>query len=118
MCFQNAATYSANKNEYSIVSGWKVGDFFASVGTILVPHYWLIHDETGIYYDTSPNHPDDNQNYEYVVDMDIYKNVTRTSYIPPAVLVTEGGLLQARLGEKRFYEIDKIDVVELYSLVR
>jgi hypothetical protein len=117
-CFQNAAFFSADKKEYSIVSGWLVGDHFESTGTVFVPHYWLEHTPSNVYYDTSPTALNDTQFYDYILDMDIYKHLTQTSYVPPPVVVRENGSLQARLNDGRFIGIEKIDVLELYQLVR
>ena len=117
-CFQNAAHFSANKKEYSIVSGWLVGDKFDRVGTIFVPHYWLFHAPTGAYFDTSPTAIHDIQDFDYVKDMDIMKFLTRTSYIPPPVLLRPDGRLKVRISESNLVDIDHIDVQYLYSLVR
>lgn len=117
-CFNNAAFFSANNKEYSIVSGWLVGDNFHQLGTIFVPHYWLIHTPSGNYFDTSPTAIEDIQEYEYVKDMDIFRHVTRTSYVPPPVILKEDGKLQVRLSESQFVDVKCIDIEHLFSLVR
>ena len=117
-CFNNAALYSASNKEYSIVSGWLVGDNFHQLGTVFVPHYWLIHIPSGNYFDTSPTAIEDIQEYEYVKDMDIYRYLTRTSYVPPPVILREDGNLQVRISETQFLDVNSIDIEHLYSLVR
>jgi hypothetical protein len=117
-CFNNAALFSANNKEYSVVSGWLVGDNFHQLGTVFVPHYWLIHTPSGSYFDTSPTAIEDIQDYEYVKDMDIYRYLNRTSYVPPPVILREDGSLQVRLSESHFVDVTSIDIEHLYSLVR
>jgi len=117
-CFQNAAFFSADRKEYEIVSGWLVGDHFESLGTVFVPHYWVLHTPSGEYFDTSPTAEEDIQLYEYVLDMDIYLNLTQTSYVPPPVILRESGLLQVRLSETQLIDIETIDIRHLYSLIR
>ena len=117
-CFQNSAFFSADKKEYQIVSGWLVGDYFKEVGTMFIPHYWVEHVPDGVYFDTTPKDPNQTQEFEYVLDMDIYKHLTQTSYIPPPVIVRDNGSLQARLEDGRCVNIKKIDVLELYKLIR
>jgi len=115
-CFQNAAFFSADKKDYEIVSGWLVGDNFENLGVAFIPHYWVLHTPSNEYFDTSPTAEEDIQLYDYVLDMDIYLNLTQTSYVPPSVILRESGLLQARLSETKFVDIDTIDVSHLYSL--
>ena len=117
-CFQNAAFYSAANKEFEIVSGWLVGDDYLDLGTVFVPHYFLKHKPSGVYYDTSPTAPDDIQCYEYVLDMDIYKLANRTSYVPPPVIVRENGLLEVRVAAAEFVSVKEIDIEHLYSLIR
>ena len=117
-CFQNAAFYSAANKEVEIVSGWLVGDDYLDLGTVFVPHYWLRHKPTAFYYDTSPSATEDIQNYEYVLDMDIYRFANQTSYVPPPVIVRENGLFEVRVADSNFVSIKSIDVENLYSLVR
>jgi len=117
-CFNNAALFSANNKEYSIVSGWLIGDNFHQLGTVFIPHYWLIHTPSGNYFDTSPTAIKDIQEYEYVKDMDIYRQVTRTSYVPPPVILREDGKLQVRLSETHLVDVNSIDIEHLFSLVR
>ena len=118
LCFQNAAIFAATREGYELVSGWMVGDTEPGFGTILVPHYWVIHITSGEYFDTTPRAAGDDQNYEYVVDMDIYKYVTQTSYIPPAVILREDGSIQARMKTRHYVDLQRIDILELYKLVR
>jgi hypothetical protein len=117
-CFQNSAFFSAANKEFEVVSGWLVGDDYLDLGTVFVPHYFLKHKPSGIYYDTSPTAPDDIQSYEYVLDMDIYRYANRTSYVPPPVIVRENGLLEVRVAATEFVNVEEIDVEHLYSLVR
>jgi hypothetical protein len=118
MCFQNASIYEATRDGYEVVSGWMIGDLTKNFGAICVPHYWLKHLESDEYFDPTPRAVGDEQNYEYIVDMDIYKHVTRTSYIPPPVVIREDGSIQARLGMNRYINLNKIEILELYMLVR
>jgi hypothetical protein len=117
-CFQNAAFFSAANKEFKVVSGWLVGDDYLDSGIVFVPHYFLIHKPSGIYYDTSPTAPDDIQNYEYVLDMDIYRFASRTSYVPPPVILRKNGLLEVRIAESNFVSVPEIDIEKLYALVR
>ena len=117
-CFQNAAFFSADKKDYEIVSGWLVGDNFQGVGTVFIPHYWVLHTPSGEYFDTSPMAGEDIQLYEYVLDMDIYLNLTQISYVPPPVILRESGRLQVRISETQLVDIETIDIRHLYSLIR
>jgi hypothetical protein len=117
-CFQNSAFYSAANKDYEVVSGWLVGDDYLDLGTVFVPHYFLKHKQSAIYYDTSPTAPDDIQSYEYVLDMDIYRYANRTSYVPPPVIVRKNGLLEVRVAESNFVSVSEIDIQNLYALVR
>ena len=117
-CFQNAAFFSADRKGFEIVSGWLVGDNFEGLGTVFLPHYWVLHTPSGEYFDTTPTAEEDIQLYEYVLDMDIYLNLTRTSYVPPPVRLRESGILQVRLSETQFVDIETIDIKHLYSLIR
>lgn len=118
LCFQNAAIYAATRDGYEIVSGWMIGDYVSGFGTILVPHYWLLHESSGEYFDTTPRASGDVQNYEYVVDMEIYRHVTQTSYIPPSVVLRENGAIQARIDMGKFVDLKNIDIPQLFNLVR
>jgi hypothetical protein len=117
-CFQNAAFYSAANKDFEVVSGWLVGDNYLDLGTVFVPHYWLRHKTANVYYDTSPSAPNDIQNYEYVLDMDIYRFANQKSYVPPPVIVRANGLLEVRVDDSNFVSIKSINVENLYSLVR
>lgn len=117
-CFQNAAFYCAANKEYSIISGWLVGDNFDRLGTVLVPHYWLIHEPSGFYYDTSPSSPADIQEYEYVIDMEIYFKANEKSYVPPPVFLKQDGSLCTRLQNGVIVTLETIDIQKLYDLVR
>jgi hypothetical protein len=117
-CFQNTAIFTASRKEYSVVSGWLVGDDFGSYGTVLIPHYWVYHSQSDLYFDVTPFSPIDNQKYEYVIDMEIYFQANQTSYLPPPVIVYSDGSLFTRLTESIKIQIDTIDVQQLYDLDR
>ena len=93
-------------------------DYWLKLRRFFFHHYWFIHTPSGNYFDTSPTAVEDIQEYEYVKDMDIYRHVTRTSYVPPPVILREDGNLQVRLNETQFIDVNSIDIEHLYSLVR
>ena len=117
-CFQNAAYFCESRNGFAIVSGWLVGDDFGSKGTVLIPHYWVKEIEKNKYFDTTPKNKEDTQSYEYVLDLDIFRYGTATSYLPPPVFIFPDNKLKVRLNQNNYIPLNGIDVEELYSLRR
>ena len=117
-CYQNAIKLAdTNEKDMIIVSGWLVGDFFGERGTAIIPHYFVVNIKTRKYYDATPLNANDKQSYEYVRDIEIMTYSHKKAVLPLTLKLTADGLFKARSDDgKYFYDLDKIEIAELYAL--
>ena len=75
-CVQNAFA-EAKRSGSQVAAGWVVGDYFKQQdSTPVMFHFWNI-DSNGNHYDTTPEVAQEaDQHYEYVIDYDLYNEVT------------------------------------------
>ena len=121
-CGVNAHNFCNTDPKYSLVSGWMVGDYFGEQGTALIAHYFALDNSTGKYYDPTPSHPQDNQTYEYVVDMDILyyymENINTLNAQDINLLhsfrLLDGPIFQIVSSNQQFIDVNNLDTKNLY----
>ncbi len=117
-CYQNAVKFAkTNEADFIVVSGWLIGDYFYELGTPLIPHYWVCDKKINKYYDPTPKHKDNTQNFDYVEDFDIFKYGNEQDYLPLSLKLLDDGRWQARNENGTGYvDLEKLDVEQLYKL--
>ena len=115
--YQNAMKFLDKNENWVLRSGWIVGEFFGDNGTAVMPHYWVFNPIEKCDYDVTPL--EDNQSFEYVVDLEIARNIDekRTLSVPVSLKIKADGRLLARIGENKFLPLKSINHKTLYDLV-
>jgi hypothetical protein len=123
LCYQNACKLADNnEKELLIVVGWVVGNYLKNYGTIIIPHFWVANEVTNKFYDPTPQHPNDKQSYEYIIDMEIFNfaekknNEENFTFLPLPLRILDNEKLQAKLKNGSFIDLDKFDLKMLFKL--
>jgi hypothetical protein len=116
-CYQNMNLFLDNYENWSMHSGWLVGDFLGERGTAIIPHYWVVNADRE-HLDVTPKNPSDKQSYEYVSDFNIVQYFTKEVQLPVPLKLNLNGTFVARRKDGSFELIEKIDYEHLFSLSR
>lgn len=115
-CLENAISYAdKHPGQAVVVSGWLVGDFLKDKGTAIIPHYWIYSKTDNAYYDTTPKNLLDGQDYDYLIDREIFQNEFSDSHMPVPLNMTADGALFA-VTSKGNVPIADLDIKKLYQL--
>tara|TARA_B110000503_G_scaffold14701_1_gene20116 strand:+ start:67 stop:528 length:462 start_codon:yes stop_codon:yes gene_type:complete len=116
-CFENAMRFLDENEDWVLRSGWLIGEYFGENGTAIMPHYWVYNPQDKTDYDITPF--DDDQTFEYVLDLEIAKTIDeqRKLSVPVSLKLYDDGTLNARTGANEFLELTEINYNELYNLV-
>jgi len=123
LCYENAcALADSNEKELLVVVGWIVGNYFENFGTSIIPHFWVANEVTNKFYDPTPQHPNEKQSYEYIIDMEIFNfaekknNKENFTILPLPLRILGNEKLQAKLKNGSFIDLDKFDLKMLFKL--
>jgi len=116
-CYQNAMKFLDSNETWALRSGWIVGDFFGDNGTAVMPHYWVYNPIEKYDYDVTPL--DIKQSFEYVIDLEIARNIDekRRLSVPVSLKIQADGSLFARIDDNKFIPLKSINHKTLYDLV-
>ena len=114
---KQAGHFLDENEDWVLRSGWLIGEYFGENGTAIMPHYWVYNPQDKTDYDITPF--DDDQTFEYVLDLEIAKTIDeqRKLSVPVSLKLYDDGTLNARTGANEFLELTEINYNELYNLV-
>ena len=99
---------TTDNENWSMHSGWLVGDFLGERGTAIIPHYWVVNADRE-HFDVTPKNPSDTQSYEYVSDFNIVQYFTKEVQLPVPLKLNLNGTFVARRKDGSFELIEKIN---------
>ena len=116
-CFQNCfALCNAKPQRYTLRSGWLVGDDLGALGTIFIPHYWVFNSKTDKHLDPTPRAPGDVQDYEYLLDMDILRQITPAHVLPVPLRLNADQRFEAIVPQGVGPVLESMDIAYLFTL--
>ena len=79
-CFQNMMMFLDYHSDWTMHSGWLIGDYLGERGTAIIPHFWVV-DAQRKHFDITPRNSKDTQTYEYVSDCNIAQFIFPPKYL-------------------------------------
>ncbi|MBU3738071.1 MAG: hypothetical protein FGM55_03850 [Rhodoferax sp.] len=116
-CVGNSALLQAMDPEvWSVQAGWMVGDDFGELGTVFVPHYWVVDTRTGQAADPTPRAAGDHQAYDYLLDPEMLRYASRDHPLPAPFWLDAQGDFVVMVHGGRFERLMALSTAYLYTL--
>ena len=114
-CFQNMMMFLDYHSDWTMHSGWLIGDYLGERGTAIIPHFWVV-DAQRKHFDITPRNSKDTQTYEYVSDYNIAQFISKGVQLPVPLKLNSNGEFSALRKDGTFELVEKLDYGYLFSL--
>ena len=114
-CFQNMMMFLDYHSDWTMHSGWFIGDYLGERGTAIIPHFWVV-DAQRKHFDITPRNSKDTQTYEYVSDYNIAQFISKGVQLPVPLKLNSNGEFSALRKDGTFELVEKLDYGYLFSL--
>ena len=114
-CFQNMMWFLDYHSDWTMHSGWLIGDYSGERGTAIIPHFWVV-DAQRKHFDITPRNSKDTQTYEYVSDYNIAQFISKGVQLPVPLKLNSNGEFSALRKDGIFELVEKLDYGYLFSL--